>query len=138
MKIRTLIVDDEAPARARIRQLLKTESDFEVIGECANGRQAVAAIQKQRPDLVFLDVQMPRLSGFEVCAAIAGDAMPLVIFVTAFDHYALQAFEVHAMDYLLKPFDRERFQKSLRHAREHMRRGDQGVSDERLAALLSN
>src|SRR5204863_8628232 len=110
MKIRTLIVDDEAPARARIRQLLKTESDFEIVGECANGRQAVAAIQKQRPDLVFLDVQMPRLGGFEVCAAIAGEAMPLVIFVTAYDHYALQAFEVHAMDYLLKPFDRERFQ----------------------------
>src|SRR5881394_2368808 len=138
MKIRTLIVDDEAPARARIRQLLKTESDFEVIGECANGRQAVAAIQKQRPDLVFLDVQMPRLGGFEVCAAIAGEGMPLIIFVTAFDHYALQAFEVHAMDYLLKPFDRERFQKSLRHAREHMRRGDHDVSGEQLAALLAN
>ncbi len=138
MKIRTLIVDDEAPARARIRQLLKTESDFEIIGECANGRQAVAAIQKQRPDLVFLDVQMPRLGGFEVCAAIAGEAMPLVIFVTAYDHYALQAFEVHAMDYLLKPFDRERFQKSLRHAREQLRRGDSGLSNERLAALLDN
>ena len=138
MKIRTLIVDDEAPARTRIRQLLKTESDFEIIGECANGRQAVAAIQKQRPDLVFLDVQMPRLGGFEVCAAIAGEAMPLVIFVTAYDHYALQAFEVHAMDYLLKPFDRERFQKSLRHAREQLRRGDSGLSNERLAALLDN
>jgi len=138
MNIRTLIVDDEAPARARIRQLLKTESDFEIIGECANGRQAVAAIQKQRPDLVFLDVQMPRLGGFEVCAAIAGEAMPMVIFVTAYDHYALQAFEVHAMDYLLKPFDRERFQKSLCHAREHLRRGDSGLSNERLAAFLDN
>ena len=132
MKIRTLIVDGEGPARARIRQLLKTEGDFEIIGECANGRQAVAAIQKQRPDLVFLDVQMPRLGGFEVCAAIAGESMPLVIFVTAYDHYALQAFEVHAMDYLLKPFDRERFQKSLRHAREQSRRGDSGLSNERL------
>src|SRR5437879_6721357 len=138
MKIRTLIVDDEAPARARIRQLLKDEADFEIVGECANGRQAVAAIQKQRPDLVFLDVQMPRLGGFEVCAAIAGEAMPLVIFVTAYDQYALQAFEVHAMDYLLKPFDRERFQKSLLHARERLRRGESGVSDQRLAALLEN
>ncbi len=138
MKIRTLIVDDEAPARARIRQLLKTENDFEIIGECANGRQAVAAIQKQRPDLVFLDVQMPRLGGLDVCAAIAGETMPLVIFVTAYDHYALQAFEVHAMDYLLKPFDRERFQKALRHAREQMRRGGAGLSNQRLAEFLDN
>jgi two-component system LytT family response regulator len=138
MKIRTLIVDDEAPARARIRQLLKGEVDFEVVGECANGRQAVAAIQKQRPDLVFLDVQMPRLGGFEVCAAVADEAMPLVIFVTAYDQYALQAFDVHAIDYLLKPFDRERFQKSLRHAREQLRREDRGLSDPRLAALLEN
>ena len=138
MKIRTLIVDDEAPARARIRQLLKGESDFEVIGECANGRQAVAAIQTQRPDLVFLDVQMPRLGGLEVCAAIADGAMPLVIFVTAYDQHALQAFEVHAIDYLLKPFDRERFQKSLRHARDQLRRGDSGLSNPHLAALLEN
>ena len=138
MKIRTLIVDDEAPARARLRQLLRLESDFDVIGECGNGRQAVAAIQKQRPDLVFLDVKMPRLGGFEVCAAIAGEAMPLVIFVTAYDHYALQAFEVHAIDYLLKPFDRERFQKSLAHARERLRHGEKGVSDQCLAALLES
>jgi two-component system LytT family response regulator len=138
MKIRTLIVDDEAPARARISQLLKGENDFEIIGECANGRQAVAAIQKQRPDLVFLDVQMPRLGGFDVCAAVGGEAMPLVIFVTAYNHYALQAFEVHAIDYLLKPFDRERFQKSLRHAREQWRRGENGLSGQRLAGLLES
>jgi len=138
MKIRTLIVDDEAPARARIRQLLKLESDFDIIGECANGRQAVAAIQKQRPDLVFLDVQMPRLGGLEVCASIAGGPMPLVIFVTAYDQYALQAFEVHAIDYLLKPFDRERFQKSLLHARARLRSGEGGVSDQRLGALLES
>ena len=137
-KIRTLIVDDEAPARARIRNLLKDESDFEIIGECANGRLAVATVQKQRPDLVFLDVQMPRLGGFEVCAAVAPEAMPLVIFVTAYDHYALRAFEVHAIDYLLKPFDRERFQKSLAHAREQLRRGERGWPDPRLAALLEN
>ena len=138
MKIRTLIVDDEAPARSRIRRLLKDESDFEIAGECANGRQAVAAIQRLRPDLVFLDVQMPRLGGFEVCAALNGEAMPLVVFVTAYDQYALQAFEVHAIDYLLKPFDRERFQKSLRHAREQLRRGDTESSEQRLTALLQD
>src|SRR5881296_3117960 len=138
MKIRTLIVDDEAPARARIRQLLKTESDFEIVGECANGRQAVAAIQKQRPDLVFLDVQMPRLGGFEVCAAVAPEAMPTVIFVTAYDHYALRAFEVHALDYLLKPFDRERFDKALGRARAHLGRDRPGEVQEQLRALLED
>ena len=138
MKIRVLIVDDEALGRSRVRHLLKNETDFEIIGECANGRQAVGAIQKQRPDLLFLDVQMPRLSGFEVCAAITDVPMPLVIFVTAYDQYALQAFEVHAIDYLLKPFDRERFQKSLHHAREQLRRGETGLSEQRLAALLEN
>lgn len=135
-RIRTLIVDDEAPARGRLRQLLKGESDFEIVGECANGRQAVSSIQKEQPDLVFLDVQMPRLGGFEVCQQLASDRMPLVVFVTAYDHYALQAFEVHAIDYLLKPFDRERFQKSLQHAREQLRRTESTPTDRRLNALL--
>src|SRR6266496_928332 len=135
-KIRTIIVDDEAPARARIRHLLRDESDFEVIGECANGRQAVAALQKQGPDLVFLDVQMPRLGGFEVCAAVEPEAMPLVIFVTAYDHYALKAFEVHAIDYLLKPFDRDRFQAALAHARARCQRSRETPVSEQLSALL--
>src|SRR5262249_50865541 len=106
-QFKTLIVDDEAPARARLRQLLKEEPDFAVVAECANGRQAVEAIAREKPDLAFLDVQMPRLSGLEVCqAAAAGTGpMPLIIFVTAYDEYALEAFEVHAIDYLLKPFD---------------------------------
>src|SRR2546423_125423 len=100
-KILTAIVDDEAPARARIRQLLKREADFELVGEYVNGRQAVEGIRRDKPDLVFLDVQMPRLTGFDVCDAVTanGGTMPLVIFVTAYDQYALQAFEVHAIDY---------------------------------------
>ena len=136
--IRTVIVDDEAPARLRLRQLLKSEPDFSIVAECANGRQAVESIQKEKPDLVFLDIQMPRVSGVEVCEALldGGDTLPLVIFVTAYDEYALQAFEVHAIDYLLKPFDRERFQKSLRHAREQLRRTRNGAPDARLAQLL--
>jgi two-component system LytT family response regulator len=136
MKIRTLIVDDEAPARSRIRQLLRGEDDFEVIGECANGKQAVASIQKQTPELVFLDVQMPRLNGFEVCEAVGADALPTVVFVTAYNQFALQAFEVHALDYLLKPFDRERFQKTLRRVRERFQRGQTEALDPRLKALL--
>jgi two-component system LytT family response regulator len=135
VKIRTLIVDDEAPARARLRQLLRDEEDVEVIAECANGRQAVTAIQQQRPDLVFLDVQMPRLNGLDVCRSLGDGPLPYLIFVTAFDQYALEAFEVHAIDYLLKPFDRERFRKSLRRAREQLRQA-RGVGDERLTAFL--
>jgi two-component system LytT family response regulator len=140
MKIRTLIVDDEAHARGRIRQFLKDEPDFEIVGECANGRQAVEATQREKPDLVFLDVQMPRLNGFDVCEALAGEGktMPLVIFVTAYDQYALKAFEVHAIDYLLKPFDRERFQKALAHAREQLRLATDAPMDNRLSALLED
>src|SRR6266446_6770143 len=135
VKIRTLIVDDEAPARARLRQLLRAEEDMEVVGECANGRQALDFIQRQAAELIFLDVQMPRLSGLEVfeAATAAGARMPLVIFVTAYDEYALKAFEVHAIDYLLKPFDRERFQKALGHAREQLSRiKGPGAADARL------
>lgn len=136
--IRTLIVDDEAPARLRLRQLLKPEADFTVIAECANGRQALDCIQRDKPDLVFLDVQMPRLSGVEVCEAVlAGEATPpFIIFVTAYDDYALKAFEVHATDYLLKPFDRQRFHRALGHVREQLRRARAEPPDSRLAALL--
>lgn len=137
-KIRTVVIDDEAPARARIRQLLKDENDFHLIGDCSNGKEAVEFVQKERPDLLFLDIQMPRLNGFEVCAALTANAvaLPLIIFVTAYDEYALKAFEVRAIDYLLKPFDRGRFRKALDHAREQLRRGQGGLPDPRLAALL--
>lgn len=118
--IRTLLVDDEAPARLRLRQMLEEEPGFEVIGEAAQGRQAVERIRGDRPDLVFLDVQMPRLDGFGVCAEVGAEAMPAVVFVTAYDRFALQAFEVHALDYLLKPVDRDRFSKTLRVLRQRL------------------
>jgi len=120
--------------------LLKGETDFEIVAECANGRQTVELIQREKPDLVFLDVQMPRCTGLDVCAAAkaAGHAMPLVVFVTAYDEYALKAFEVHAIDYLLKPFDRARFQQTLGHAREQMRRAKEPATHSRLAALLED
>lgn len=139
-KIRVLIADDEAPARARLRHLLKEDPDVEVAAECCNGREAVEAIQRDRPDLVFLDVQMPRLNGVQVCQALTGSGtpLPLIVFVTAYDQFAVQAFEVHALDYLLKPFDRERFQRALTHAREQMRRDRAGDTDARLAALLED
>jgi two-component system LytT family response regulator len=139
-KIRTIIVDDEAPARARIRQLLKHEPEFSLIGECGNGGQAVEVIQKEKPDLVFLDVQMPRLSGLEVCQAVTstGTALPMVIFVTAYDVYALKAFEVHAIDYLLKPFDQERFAQTLEHVRRQFAQAKQVNVQSRLAAVLED
>ena len=118
---RALIVDDERMARKRLRTLLAAEPDVDVIAECDNGRDAVVTIREQRPDLVFLDVQMPELDGFAVVHAIGVERMPVVVFVTAFDTYALRAFEVHALDYLTKPFDRERFQATLRRAREQVR-----------------
>ncbi len=139
-KIRAAIVDDESPARARLRHLLRDETDFEITGEYANGREAVEGITRELPDLVFLDVQMPRLTGFDVCEAVtkAGHTMPLVIFVTAFDQYALQAFEIHAIDYLLKPFDRARFQKALDHVRKRLHAAKDAPLDQRLAALLDD
>src|SRR5262245_4414696 len=106
-KLRTLIVDDEPLARERIRALLQYEADVECIGECGNGKEAVAAIQSLKPELVFLDVQMPLLDGLGVVEEVGAAEMPAVIFVTAYDRYALRAFEVHALDYLLKPFDRQ-------------------------------
>jgi len=118
MKIRSLIVDDEALARRRLSYLLSLEADFEVVGQCASGRSAVEAIVERQPDLVFLDVQMPGMNGFEVLEAVAGRHAPAVIFVTAFDHFAVKAFEAHAIDYLLKPFRRARFQASLARVRE--------------------
>jgi two-component system, LytTR family, response regulator len=137
-KIRTIVVDDEAPARARLRQLLKQEPDFTLIAECANGGQAVETIQREKPDLAFLDVQMPRFSGLEVCQRVvaAGVPLPMVVFVTAHDAYALKAFEVHAIDYLLKPFDQDRFQQALTHVRRQITHSRQATTQTQLAALL--
>jgi two-component system, LytTR family, response regulator len=136
LKVRTLIVDDEPLGRERIRTLLREDPDVEVIGECSDGRQAVAAIERLKPDLFFLDVQMPEMDGFAVLDAIAGKHMPAIIFVTAYDRYAVQAFEVHALDYLLKSFDRERFHNAVERAKGEIRRLREGALNERLAGLL--
>jgi two-component system, LytTR family, response regulator len=137
-KIRTLVVDDEPMARERIMSLLQQETDVEVIGECSDGGQAVSAINQQSPDLVFLDVQMPGTDGFGVIQNIGADRMPTVVFVTAYDEYALKAFEVHALDYLLKPFGKDRFQETLKHAREHLERRRAGDLGRRLLALVQD
>jgi two-component system LytT family response regulator len=137
MKIRTLIVDDEPLARDRLRQLLEAEPEIQIIGECADGREALATIRGASPDLVFLDVQMPELDGFGVLEALAGQPMPVIVFVTAHDQFALRAFEVHAVDYLLKPFDRDRFQAALRHAMEQARNKAAGLHAEPQAAVLA-
>jgi two-component system, LytTR family, response regulator len=134
--IRVLIVDDEPLARQRLRALLEAEPDVEVVGEAADGREAVEALRKHKPDLVFLDVCIPELDGFGVLEAITEEPRPGVIFVTAYDRYALRAFEVHALDYLLKPFDRERFQKALQRAREEVGRVKTEEVSEQLRALL--
>jgi two-component system LytT family response regulator len=138
MTIRTLIVDDEPLGRGGISARLQNEADIEIIGECANGRLAVAAIRQYSPDLLFLDVQMPGMSGFEVLQTAGADAVPVVIFVTAFDEYALRAFEVHALDYLLKPIDDERFRLALQRARTHLRQKTESALGQRLTSLLSS
>jgi len=122
VSIRVLIVDDEPLARQRIRGLLRDDPEIDIAGECADGREAVVAIREQSPDLLFLDVQMPVLDGFGVLEAVGVDCMPAVVFVTAYDRYAIRAFEVHALDYLLKPFDRERFAKALQRAKAQLAR----------------
>ena len=114
---RVLIVDDEALARERVRTLLSSAPGVTVVGECSGGREAVEAIIAERPDLVFLDIQMPDLNGFEVLEAVAPEWLPAVVFVTAHDEYALRAFDVHAIDYLLKPIEPERFTRALGRAR---------------------
>ncbi|MGH7456621.1 MAG: LytR/AlgR family response regulator transcription factor, partial [bacterium] len=137
-KIRVLIVDDEPIAREGLRTLLSAERNVEIIGECRNGREAVQAIRVQAPDLVFLDVQMPKMNGLEVIEQIGVVQMPAVVFVTAYDQYALQAFEINAMDYLLKPFDEERFQKTLQRAGKHFQQQNAQNLQQRLAAVLDH
>jgi two-component system, LytTR family, response regulator len=119
-KIRTLVVDDEPVARARLLSLLGDEPDIEVVGECDSGSQAVSVIAETSPDLMFLDVQMPEMDGFELARTLGPERMPAVVFVTAFDQYALRAFEIHALDYLLKPFSAQRFKSALTHARDQL------------------
>ena len=118
-RIRTLVADDEPIARARMLALLSDEPDIDVVGECASGPQTIAAIERTAPDLVFLDIQMPQIDGLTLARTL-GHTMPAVVFVTAYDEYALGAFEVHALDYLLKPYSADRFRSALVHARQHL------------------
>jgi two-component system, LytTR family, response regulator len=131
--LRVLIVDDEPFARDRIRRMLKAELDVEVVAECASAPEAAQAIRRHRPDVVFLDVQMPRYDGFDVLDALEGPDVPAVVFVTAFDTYAIRAFDAHAVDYLLKPFDAARFRTALRRARDRVER--EPMTEARLQAL---
>jgi len=137
MNIRVMIVDDEPLACERIRMLLDGEPELEIVSECRNGNDALRAIEKLNPDLVFLDVQMPELTGFQVLDRLDPARMPVVIFVTAYDRYALKAFEVSALDYLLKPFDRERFRRALGRARDELDRRKAGSVNEKVLKLLS-
>ena len=117
-RIRTLIVDDESLARSVVREHLLPHTDIDILAECANGFEAVKALAELKPDLLFLDIQMPKLNGFEVLEV--SDHTPAVVFVTAYDQFALEAFEVHAVDYLLKPFSKERFEEALLRARQRI------------------
>ena len=136
--IRTLIVDDEPAARDGMRHLLTADPEIVLAGECANGREAAAVIRDTAPDLVFLDVQMPELDGFGVLREVGVERAPMVVFVTAFDQYALRAFDVHAIDYLLKPFTDDRFRQSLDRAKQQVRQGRLGDLSRKLVALLDH
>ncbi|MEO7967126.1 MAG: response regulator [Gemmatimonadaceae bacterium] len=136
MTIRTLIVDDEELARRGIRARLERFADIAVIGERVNGREAIESIKNDAPDLVFLDVQMPGLGGFEVVAAVGPERMPVVVFVTAYDEFALRAFDAQALDYLLKPIDDERFAETLNRVRRRLAERAESVIGRRVNALL--
>src|SRR5678816_2167450 len=136
--IRTIIIDDEPLARDRIKRLLRDEDGVQIVGECGNGTDAVKSISELNPDLVFLDIQMPGKNGFEVIKSLNSKKLPTIIFVTAYDQYALQAFDVHALDYLLKPFNRDRFQRAVDRARDQVEDRHRGDLDERLTSLIEN
>lgn len=138
MTIRALIVDDEPLAREKIRTLLERDVEVEVVGECGDGRTAAAAIIESDPDLVFLDVQMPEMDGFAALEALGGRSAAVIVFVTAYDEYALKAFEVHALDYLLKPFDRERFLSALERAKKRVRADREEGLNDRIEKLLED
>ena len=137
-RVRALVVDDEPLARKRLQMLAASEDWLEIVDECSDGITAVATIQKLRPDLVFLDVEMPGASGFDVIEAIGAERMPFVVFVTAYDKYAIKAFDVHAVDYLLKPFDRDRFHQALARARQQLEQRSSGELERRLLALVQD
>ena len=135
-KIRTIVVDDEPLARLRITNLLAQYGYVQTIGECKNGREAIKAIQSYKPDLVFLDIQMPDLNGFDVLSDAIFEPLPFIIFVTAYDQYALKAFDVHAVDYLLKPFDDERFEAALEQAKKQIFLKEKAFLHQKMVHLL--
>ena len=135
-KIKTIIVDDEPLARRNLRLLLERDPQIEILDECRNGREAIKAINTLSPDLIFLDIQMPEMDGFDVLAHVGPEHIQAIIFVTAFDQYALKAFDVHALDYLLKPFDDERFARALERAKSQIAAREINQLSERLLALL--
>jgi two-component system LytT family response regulator len=134
--VRVLLVDDEPLARERMGTALARIPEIEVAGECADGLEAVAAIGERRPDLVLLDIQMPGLDGFGVVERVGAERMPAVVFVTAFDRYAVRAFEVHALDYVMKPFDPARFAAAVRRGMEQVRLRRMGQASRQLTPLM--
>ncbi len=134
--MRALIVDDEPLARRRLRRMLAEIPTVEIVGDCGNGADAIQAIAGKKPELILLDIQMPEIDGFGVIRGIGVEHCPAVIFVTAYDQYALQAFEIHAIDYLLKPFDKERLRSAIAHAETLLASRAAGAPDPRLEALL--
>jgi two-component system LytT family response regulator len=137
--IRTLIAEDEPIARERMRRLLSQEEGVELVGECKDGDEAVALVRQLKPDLLFLDVEMPGRDGFSVLSALGNEVSPVVIFTTAYDHYAVKAFEIHAVDYLLKPFDQLRFRRALERARNQVVRAKEKEDvTQRMRTLLKD
>jgi len=137
-KVRTLLVDDEALSRRGLELRLRVASDIDIVGQCSNGREALAAIREQKPDLVFLDIQMPGLSGFDVLAELQPHELPMIVFVTAYDRFAVQAFEARAIDYVLKPVDDERLAATLTHVRELLEQRTAIAERNQLVNLLAD
>ncbi len=138
MSIRVLLSDDETLARERLRSLLLEEPDVEIVAECGDGNSAIATIKREKPDLVFLDIQMPEVDGFGVVQALREEHLPLTIFVTAYDRYAMKAFEVHALDYLLKPVGKQRLREALDHARKLLQHPSEDTFQRRVLEMLGD
>ncbi|MBT7951937.1 MAG: response regulator [Gammaproteobacteria bacterium] len=137
-KIDTLIVDDEALARRGLKLRLDRHEDINVVGQCTNGREALAAIPELNPDLVFLDIQMPGMDGFDVIRQLQGDDMPMVVFATAFDQYAIKAFDVHAIDYILKPLEDDHLSRALQRVRDQLAQKNDASDKQRLLEVISD
>jgi len=136
--LRVLLVDDEKLARRGLTIRLREFENIEIIGECQNGRQAIKSINELNPGLVFLDIQMPGINGFDVVKQLQSDNMPLIVFVTAFDHYAVDAFDIHALDYILKPIDEERLAQSINRAREYLANIQQHSQKSKLINMITH